>query len=199
MTLEAPALEGGAEPAVPPAVHEHEGKTDHDRGDRQGQVEQGAERPLAGELVAHQQHRHPHPEDRVEDDGDDRDDDAEPQRRHHVRVLEQAPQGGQPVVEGVRHDLPQGPGDQEEQVRDHQEAQQVGHRPRALAAYPGPGRGRRCGRRGSGEGVSHEPPPASGSRRRPRSRSARSPAARPRPRPRTRRCRSRCCSGSGPR
>ena len=49
---------------------------------------QRAEQPLAGELVAHEQERHADAEDGVDDHGDDRHADGEPQGVDDVGVLE---------------------------------------------------------------------------------------------------------------
>ena len=69
-----PRLQGGAEPAVAPAVDQDERQAHHDRRHRQRQVEQGVEQPLAGEPVAHEQDRDADAEHRVDDDGDHGDD-----------------------------------------------------------------------------------------------------------------------------
>ena len=120
--LEAGVLQGRAEPAGAAAVDQHQGEADDDRRDRQRQVEQGAEQPLARELVAHQQQRDPDPEDGVDDDGGDRDDHGQAQRVHGVGVVEDAAQVVQAVGERVLADEVHGPGHQQEQVGDDDDA-----------------------------------------------------------------------------
>ena len=68
--LEAASLERRPEPAVAPAVDQHQREADDDRRHREGQIDQRAEEAAAGEPVAHQQQRHAHAEHRVDDDGE---------------------------------------------------------------------------------------------------------------------------------
>ena len=141
--LEARVLERWAEPPVAPAVHEDQRQPDHDRGDGEGDVDQGAQEPPAGELVADEQQRHADAEDRVDHHRHDGHADREAQARGRRR----GPRGSrarssEAVGEGVLDDQPQRPRDQEEEVGGDDEAEQVGGRTPATGRQPRAGRGR---------------------------------------------------------
>ena len=83
MISDAVVLERPAEPSVAAAVHEHEREAHDDRRDRDRQVDQGAEQPLAREPVARQQQRDADAEHGVDHHGGRRHHQGEAQRGQH--------------------------------------------------------------------------------------------------------------------
>ena len=116
-------LQGRAEPAVAAVVDQQQGEADDDRRDRHRQVDQGRERPLAGELVAHEEQRHPDAEDGVDRDRPQRDLDGDDHGVHDVGVGERGLEAGEAVGEGVLDQRDHRPADEQEHVGDDDEAQ----------------------------------------------------------------------------
>ena len=121
--LEAVVLQGRAEPAVPAVVDQDQGQAHHDGRHRQRQVDERRERPLPRELVAHQDQRHPHTEEQVDQDRDHGDLDAQLKGVDDVRVAQGVLERLGAALERPPEDQRRRPGDQEEEVADDQQSQ----------------------------------------------------------------------------
>ena len=122
-------LEPGAERALATEEQDEDHPGDHG-GDREGEVDQGGERALAGEVELGDAPGGGEAEDEVQGDGDPRGEEGELERGEGHRLPDGVEVGPPALREGLREDRREGNGEEEEEEGEGGRGQDEAHRER---------------------------------------------------------------------
>src|SRR5262245_59315911 len=122
--LDSMRIEPRAEPARA-GIDEKERKPDDDRRESEGKVDDRVQKGLPPEALANDDERAQNAEDRVQRDGDERDQDRQPEGMEELRVGHRVPEGREAVLERPEEDEPDRKHEQKRQVCKRRESEAV--------------------------------------------------------------------------